>query len=82
MDLDAVIRVVSPAALFIGSLVGFAGWLTSRRTQLYQNSKAELDTLLAASEKSSEDAAYKKFLDDIRKEKLASLAFALQPACA
>ncbi|MBE7158777.1 MAG: hypothetical protein INR62_10170, partial [Rhodospirillales bacterium] len=64
-----------PIAALVGSVVGIAVWWTSYRTQLYQNTKLELDVLVAASDKATQDEKYRKLLEDLRKEKLASLAF-------
>ena len=72
---ETLAKFVTPIAALITVAIGAFTWWNSRNTQFYQNSKAELDILLAAADKVVEDKPYRKFLDDIRKEKLASLAF-------
>lgn len=68
-------KTAGPVLIGFGSMVALLGWWTSRTTQRYQNSKALIDTLQAALLVATDDLQYRKFLEDVRKEKLASMAF-------
>lgn len=76
--LDSLTRAGAPIAALFGTVVGLMVWWTARNTQSYQNSKAEMDILQAASDTAVGDEKYRKFVDDLRKEKLANLAFRCQ----
>ena len=70
-----VAKTPGPILAGVGALIALPAWWTSRSTQLHQNSKTTIDALQDAAVGSFEDAKYRKFLEDVRKEKLASMAF-------
>ena len=59
----------------VGGLLSLTVQLASKATNTPQNSKAVLDVLDAAIAGADEDAKYRKFLEDLRKERTASVVF-------
>ena len=75
--LDVLAVVVQASAPLLTAGLAFLAWRTTRNSAHHQNDKVVLDALQSAIESAVDDAEYRKFLVDLRKEKLASLAFGI-----
>jgi hypothetical protein len=77
VDVELIIKVVTATVAGFGAALGLVHLLTTKRSLGYQNSKIEMELLsqhLAAHEAEPD---YKKFLNDVRKEKISFLVFGI-----
>jgi hypothetical protein len=77
MDTEFIIKVVTATVTSVGALLGFLHFSTTRRSVGYQNLKTELELLSQSIAAHEAEPDYKKFLIDVRKEKISFLVFSI-----
>jgi uncharacterized membrane protein len=77
MDTDFIIKLVTAIVAAVGALLGLLSFSTTRRSVGYQNLKTEIELLTQSIAFHEAESDYKKFLIDVRKEKISSLVFGI-----
>jgi hypothetical protein len=77
MDTDFIIKLVTAIVAAVGALLGILHFTTTRRSVGYQNLKTEIELLTQSIAFHEAEPDYKKFLIDVRKEKISSLVFGI-----
>ena len=77
MDTEFTIKLVTATVASVGALLGSLHYLTTRRSVGYQNSKTEMELLSQSIAAHEAEPDFKKFLIDVRKEKISFLVFGI-----
>ena len=77
MDTDFIIKLVTAIVAAVGALLGLLHFSTTRRSVGYQNLKTEIELLSQSIACHEAEPDYKRFLIDVRKEKISSLVFGI-----
>lgn len=77
MDIEVVTKVATAIIAGLGALAGFFHFLTTRRSQSYQNYKTELELLRQPTDSPNADPEFERFLVNVRKEKISFVAFGM-----
>ena len=75
MDTDFIVKLVTATVAAVGALLGVLHFSTTRRSVGYQNSKTEMELLSQSIAAHEAEPDFKKFLIDVRKEKISPLVF-------
>jgi hypothetical protein len=77
MDTEFIIKLVTAIVASVGALLGFLHYLTTRQSVRYQNSKTEMELLSQSIAAHEAEPELKKFLIDVRKERISFLVFGI-----
>jgi len=77
MDIELIAKIAAPTIAAFGAVLALFQFLTTKRSQSYQNYKTELELLGQCIDARDTDPHYKGFLTDIRKEKISFVAFGI-----
>src|ERR1035437_7736176 len=77
MDTDFIIKLVTAIVAAVGALLGILHFTTTRRSVRFQNLKTEIELLSEGITAHEAEPDYKKFLIDVRREKISSLFFGI-----
>ena len=77
MDTELIVKVVTATVAGFGAALGLLHFLTTKRSFRYQNSKTEIELLSQSIAAHEAEPDYKKFLIDVRKEKISFLVFGI-----
>jgi len=77
MDTEFTIKLVTATVASVGALLGSLHYLTTRQSVRYQNSKTEMELLSQSIAAHEAEPDLKKFLLDVRKEKISFLVFGI-----
>jgi hypothetical protein len=75
VDTELIVKVITATVAGFGALLGLLQFLTTKRSHWYQNSKTEMELLSQSIAAYEAEPGYKKFLIDVRKEKISYLVF-------
>jgi uncharacterized membrane protein (DUF485 family) len=76
-QIESITKSVTASVAGLGALVGLFQFLAARRSQSYQNYKTELELLGQSIANAEGDPDFKRFLVNIRKEKISFVAFGM-----
>lgn len=77
VDTEFIVKVVTATVAGFGAVLGLLHFLTTKRSLRYQNSKTEMELLSQCIATHEAEPHYKKFLIDVRKEKISFLVFGI-----
>jgi hypothetical protein len=77
MDTEFTIKLVTATVASVGALLGSLQYLTTRQSARYQNSKTEMELLSQSIAAQEAETDLKKFLIDVRKERISFLVFGI-----
>jgi hypothetical protein len=77
MDTDFIIKLVTAIVAAVGALLGLLHFSTTRRSVGYQNLKTQMELLSQSIAAHEAEPDYKKFLIDVREEKISFLVFGI-----
>jgi hypothetical protein len=77
MDTQLILKVITATIAGFGAVLGLLHFLTTNRSLRFQNSKTEMEILSQSIAAYEAEPEYKKFLSDVRKEKISSLVLGI-----
>lgn len=77
MDTELIVKAVTATVAGFGAVLALLHLLTTRSSHKYQNSKTEMELLSQSIAAYEAEPEYKKFLTDVRKERISFLVFGI-----
>jgi hypothetical protein len=77
VDTELLVKAVTATVAGFGAVLALLHFLTTRSSHRYQNSKTEMELLSQGIAAYEAEPEYKKFLTDVRKERISFLVFGI-----